>query len=133
MGTPVHTAGAALRLRRPLSHTATLIALAGGLLLAVVVAPVLSLLGGAPGPLTAAPGGAVAGIPAAYLPIYRAAADHYGVSWALLAALHRKETDFSRLRAPNAHGDAVSGGWNGCGAAGPAQFGSSASPRTRRR
>jgi hypothetical protein len=124
MGTPVHTAGAAAwRVRRPLSHAAALIVLAGGLLLTAVVAPVLSLLGGAPGPLTRAPTGAIAGIPAAYLPIYRAAGDHYGVSWALLAALHRKETDFSRLRAPNARGDAVSGGWNGCGAAGPAQFG----------
>ena len=90
-----------------------------GLLLAPLgaVAPV-------PGPTAATPrDGEFAGIPAVYLPIYQAAAERYGVSWALLAAIHRQESDFSRLRAPSTVGDAVSGGWNGCGAAGPAQFG----------
>src|SRR4051812_6596266 len=102
-----------------LAAAAVLAWMATGLMLAPLgaVAPI-------PGPMAITPrDGEVAGIPAVYLPIYQAAADRYHVSWALLAAIHRKESDFSRLRAPSAVGDAVSSGWNGCGAAGPAQFG----------
>src|SRR4051812_38632443 len=102
-----------------LAAAAVLAWMATGLMLAPLgaVAPI-------PGPMAITPrDGEFAGIPAIYLPIYQAAADRYGVSWALLAAIHRRESDFSRLRAPSAVGDAVSGGWNGCGAAGPAQFG----------
>ncbi len=72
---------------------------------------------------SAPPAGSPAGIPAVYLPIYRAAGDAYGVSWALLAAIHRRRSAFSTLRVAGASGDAVSSGWNGCGAAGPMQFG----------
>jgi hypothetical protein len=117
--------GTAWRLRRPLSMSALAALLAALAIGLAVLAPLLSLFGVAPGPLSAPqePGREVAGIPTVYLPIYQAAAQRYHVSWALLAAIHRKETDFSRLRAPNARGDAVSSGFNGCGAAGPAQFG----------
>ncbi len=63
------------------------------------------------------------GIPSVYVPVYRAAAEAFGVHWLLLAAVDKQETDFSRLRVRGAAGDAVSSGWNGCGAAGPMQFG----------
>ena len=72
----------------------------------------------------AAPAGtAPPGIPPVYGPVYRAAAETFGVHWMLLAAVHAQETDFSRLRVRGISGDAVSSGWNGCGAAGPMQFG----------
>jgi hypothetical protein len=71
----------------------------------------------------APPAGAVGEIPPVYVPVYHAAAEAYGVPWLLLAAIHKQETDFSRLRVRGAAGDAVSSGWNGCGAAGPMQFG----------
>lgn len=57
-------------------------------------------------------------IPAALIPTYRAAARAYSVHWLLLAAVHERETRFSTLDAPG-----VRSGWNGCGAAGPMQFG----------
>lgn len=63
------------------------------------------------------------GIPPVYAPVYRAAAEAFDVHWLLLAAIHAQETDFSRLRVDGIAGDAVSSGWNGCGAAGPMQFG----------
>jgi hypothetical protein len=63
------------------------------------------------------------GIPPVYVPVYRAAGDAFDVHWLLLAAIHAQETDFSRLRVRGVGGDAVSSGWNGCGAAGPMQFG----------
>lgn len=54
-------------------------------------------------------------IPTEYIPLYKAAADAYGVNWLLLASIHQHETDFSRADADH--------GANGCGAAGPMQFG----------
>ena len=57
-------------------------------------------------------------IPAGLAPSYEAAAATYRVHWLLLAAIHQRETDFSTLDAPG-----VRSGWNGCGAAGPMQFG----------
>lgn len=63
------------------------------------------------------------GIPPIYVPIYRAAASAHDVHWLLLAAVHAQETDFSRLRVSGIRGNAVSSGWNACGAAGPMQFG----------
>ena len=59
--------------------------------------------------------------PAAVL--YTAAAETWGVPWLLLAAIHAQETNYSRLRVHGINGNAVSSGWNGCGAAGPMQFG----------
>jgi len=70
-----------------------------------------------------APMGAPNGIPAVYLPVYQAAGRAFGVHPLLLAAIHAQETNFSRLRVRGIQGDAVSGGWNACGAAGPMQFG----------
>lgn len=57
-------------------------------------------------------------IPAIYLPIYRAAAQGFGVSPYLLASIHLQETGFSRVRLPG-----VRSGRNrhGC-CAGPMQF-----------
>ena len=63
------------------------------------------------------------GIPPVYLPVYAAAEHAYGVNRWLLASIHLQESDFSRLRARSLVGDAVSSGWNGCGAAGPMQMG----------
>lgn len=122
--TPHAAAALAWRARRPLAYAVAAIVIALWLALGILLGP-LSSVAPVPGPLAIepAPAGEIVGIPAVYLPIYRAAAERYGIAWALLAAIHRKESDFSRLRTPNAHGDAVSGGWNGCGAAGPAQFG----------
>ncbi|MGG0718397.1 lytic transglycosylase domain-containing protein [Robertmurraya massiliosenegalensis] len=37
-------------------------------------------------------------VPAAYIPIYKSAGERYGVEWPLLAAIHKVETDFSRIK-----------------------------------
>lgn len=37
-------------------------------------------------------------VPAPYIPIYKAAGERYGVEWTLLAAIHKVETDFSRIK-----------------------------------
>jgi hypothetical protein len=63
-------------------------------------------------------GTAPADIPAHLVPLYQAAAKAYNVPWLLLAAIHEQETTFSTLDAPG-----VCDGANGCGAAGPMQFG----------
>ena len=63
------------------------------------------------------------GIPRVYVPVYLASARRYELAWLLLASIHAQETDYSRLRISGAQADAVSSGWNGCGAAGPMQFG----------
>jgi hypothetical protein len=95
----------------------------GAALAAVIVAALVAALAES-GSETASPTDAAPdGIPAVYLPVYRAAASAYSVHWLLLAAIHAQETDFSRLRVRGFGGDAVTGGWNGCGAAGPMQFG----------
>ena len=63
------------------------------------------------------------GVPTAYAAIYREVASNFNISRLLLAAVHRQETDHSRRRFDGVDGNAVSSGWNGCGAAGPMQFG----------
>jgi hypothetical protein len=101
---------------------ATLLAVLGGLLLLLVllivaaIAAVVDLLN----PFNGDPGFAKqvarhTGIPAVYWPMYTAAAGQYKVNPYLLASIHKQESGFSALT--------VRLGWNGCGAAGPMQFG----------
>jgi hypothetical protein len=60
-----------------------------------------------------------ADIPAGYLRHYQAAARRCpGLSWAVLAAIGKVESDHGRARLPG-----VRSGWNHAGAAGPMQFG----------
>jgi hypothetical protein len=60
-----------------------------------------------------------ADIPASYLVLYRRAAQRCrGLSWAVLAAIGKVESDHGRSRLPG-----VRSGWNTAGAAGPMQFG----------
>jgi hypothetical protein len=60
-----------------------------------------------------------ADIPASYLTLYRRAAPRCpGLSWAVLAAIGKVESDHGRARLPG-----VRSGWNQAGAAGPMQFG----------
>jgi membrane-bound lytic murein transglycosylase B len=59
-----------------------------------------------------------ADIPAGYLRLYQAAARCRGLSWAVLAAIGKLESDHGRARLPG-----VRSGWNRAGAAGPMQFG----------
>lgn len=61
---------------------------------------------------------ALADIPANYLQAYQAAGRAYGLDWAILAGIGKKESDHGRLAAPG-----VTSGWNFCGAAGPMQHG----------
>jgi len=62
---------------------------------------------------------ATADIPRAYLALYRQAAPRCpGLSWAVLAAIGKVESDHGRARLPG-----VRAGWNHAGAAGPMQFG----------
>jgi membrane-bound lytic murein transglycosylase B len=64
-------------------------------------------------------GAARADIPAAYLHLYRRAASRCpGLSWSVLAAIGKVESDHGRSRLPG-----VRSGWNVAGAAGPMQFG----------
>ena len=60
----------------------------------------------------------VDGIPGVYVELYRAAGETFGVHWLLLASIHAQETNFSTF-----DGAGVRSGANGCGAAGPMQFG----------
>lgn len=86
---------------------------ASALLLVVFAAAI----GGASG--SNRPGAAASqSLPPSLAPTYRAAAATYHVHWLLLAAIHERESRFSQLNAPG-----VRSGWNGCGAAGPMQFG----------
>jgi hypothetical protein len=58
-------------------------------------------------------------IPAGYLRLYRSGARRCpGLSWAVLAAVGKVESDHGRSRLPG-----VQSGWNRTGAAGPMQFG----------
>jgi hypothetical protein len=58
-------------------------------------------------------------IPTGYLALYRQAAPHCpGLSWTVLAAIGKVESDHGRARLPG-----VRAGWNHAGAAGPMQFG----------
>jgi hypothetical protein len=60
-----------------------------------------------------------ADIPAGYLRLYREAAPRCpGLSWSVLAAIGKVESDHGRARLPG-----VRAGWNHAGAAGPMQFG----------
>jgi hypothetical protein len=62
---------------------------------------------------------AVTDIPAGYLRHYQQAAQRCaGLSWAVLAAIGKAESDHGRSRLPG-----VRTGWNHAGAAGPMQFG----------
>jgi hypothetical protein len=62
---------------------------------------------------------AKADIPRHYLTTYRRAAPRCpGLSWSVLAAIGKVETDHGRARLPG-----VRSGWNHAGAAGPMQFG----------
>jgi hypothetical protein len=62
---------------------------------------------------------ALADIPAGYLRLYRQAARRCpGLSWAVLAAIGKLESDHGRARLAG-----VRSGWNAAGAAGPMQFG----------
>jgi hypothetical protein len=58
-------------------------------------------------------------VPAGYLTLYQQAARRCrGLSWGVLAAIGKVESDHGRARAPG-----VRSGWNPAGAAGPMQFG----------
>jgi hypothetical protein len=62
---------------------------------------------------------ASADIPTGYLRLYRSGARRCpGLSWAVLAAVGKVESDHGRARLPG-----VRSGWNRAGAAGPMQFG----------
>jgi hypothetical protein len=64
-------------------------------------------------------GAARADISASYLILYRRAASRCpGLSWSVLAAIGKVESDHGRARLPG-----VRSGWNAAGAAGPMQFG----------
>jgi hypothetical protein len=64
-------------------------------------------------------GAARADIPTGYLRLYRRAASRCpGLSWTVLAAIGKVESDHGRSRLPG-----VRSGWNVAGAAGPMQFG----------
>jgi hypothetical protein len=74
-----------------------------------------------PKPARPAPASAAAerDVPAGYLTLYQQAARRCpGLSWAVLAAIGKVESDHGRARLPG-----VRSGWNRAGAAGPMQFG----------
>jgi hypothetical protein len=78
-------------------------------------APARKPAAGQPGPSRVA----IADIPAGYLRLYRPAAGRCpGLSWAVLAAVGKVESDHGRTPLPG-----VRSGWNDAGAAGPMQFG----------
>ena len=90
------------------------------------VAEDLGLVGNPPTQARARPGGqappsraAIADIPPGYRRLYLLAARRCpGLSWAVLAAIGKVESDHGRARLPG-----VRSGWNRAGAAGPMQFG----------
>ena len=113
---------AALGLRRSLI-------LACLLVLAVTASGVAEDLGLLDPPAAAKPGRPVrqtapsaaarADIPTGYLTLYRRSAERCpGLSWSVLAAIGKVESDHGRSRLPG-----VRSGWNAAGAAGPMQFG----------
>jgi membrane-bound lytic murein transglycosylase B len=61
---------------------------------------------------------AVADIPARYLRLYRQAGARYRISWSVLAAIGKVESDHGRTRLPGVHS-----GSNWAGACGPMQLG----------
>jgi hypothetical protein len=90
------------------------------------VAEDLGLVGNPPTQAQARPGGqappsraATADIPPGYRRLYLLATRRCpGLSWAVLAAIGKVESDHGRARLPG-----VRSGWNAAGAAGPMQFG----------
>jgi hypothetical protein len=117
----------ALGLLRALGLRGTIV-LACLLVLAVTAYGVADDLGllDRPTPATSTPAGpapasqaATRDIPTGYLLLYqRAAGRCWGLSWAVLAAIGKVESDHGRARLPG-----VRSGWNPAGAAGPMQFG----------
>lgn len=103
----------------PRSSVPALWAALVALILALVLSPLLLVVlvlavddGGDQG------GGPVDGIPPVALALYRAAGEHYGLDWAILAAIGKIETDHGRSTAPGVHS-----GVNAYGCcAGPMQF-----------
>ena len=91
--------------------------LAVPVLIAVLIAGLLTAAIGPLGPFGASPA-ALADIPPTYLLLYQhAAADCPGLDWTLLAAIGKLESDHGRSTAPG-----VTSGENPAGAAGPMQF-----------
>lgn len=90
------------------------------LLLLVAALPIALVAGGGAGSAAPPPG---SGIPSVYMQIYAAGERTYGVNRFLLASIHFQETRFSTLRTRSLVGNAVTGGWNVCGAAGPMEMG----------
>ena len=103
-----------------LSHVAGLLLVSAGFVLATLLLVVVAARSTAP---QQARGRASEAIRSVFETAYDTAAVAYNVPRLLLASIHAQETDFSRLRISGINGDAVSSGWNGCGAAGPMQFG----------
>lgn len=112
----------ATTLPKPLAGAAAL-AVAGAAILALLATILLGALGGSlPGQTEITTYGVSAlasrTIPPAYLRLYQAAAQRYGLDWAILAGIGRVETDHGRLKAPG-----VTSGVNSYGCcAGPMQF-----------
>jgi membrane-bound lytic murein transglycosylase B len=77
-------------------------------------APARNPAAGQPAPSRAA----VADIPAGYLRLYRTAGARYRISWSVLAAIGKVESDHGRARLPG-----VRSGSNWAGACGPMQLG----------
>jgi hypothetical protein len=115
----------ALRLAHGLGLRGTVV-LACLLVLAVTAYGIAGDLGLLDPPAAALPAGlappshaATTDIPVAYLTLYRQATPHCpGLSWSVLAAVGKVESDHGRARLPG-----VRTGWNHAGAAGPMQFG----------
>ncbi|MGI8558725.1 MAG: lytic murein transglycosylase [Solirubrobacteraceae bacterium] len=76
-------------------------------------------VGAALGPPAAPSGQALADIPPAYLTLYLAAAQRYGLDWSILAAIGKVECDHGRDPDPSCTHE---GSLNYAGAGGPAQF-----------
>src|SRR3954452_916933 len=108
-----------MRWVRALGPVRALLAAAAASACLVVALPLAIFAGMSATPAGAANPATLAGdIPAHLVPFYEAAAKAYNVPSLLLAAIHEQETAFSTLDAPG-----VRSGANGCGAAGPMQFG----------
>jgi hypothetical protein len=107
-----------LALPRPGTAVPRLAATGAAVAALLLLLPVLLLAGSTAQQGAGGGGWAPDGIPPVYVGLYRAASAAFGVHWLLLASIHDQETAFSTLRAPG-----VRDGANGCGAAGPMQFG----------
>jgi hypothetical protein len=105
-----------------LGLTGVLAAVVGGLILLVMILSGTTLLDvGALGGLgggSVSPIGQVGAIPSAYVPMYNAAAQQYGVSPYVLASIHDEETSFGSSLASGVH---YGLNFAGC-CAGPMQF-----------